>query len=89
MTKEDFNQVSSSFEAVQCILSSILCPLIFRQTCCHCNASPLLCPINGTYSSSFVFRLQYPRVHRSRIVPIEKLKTLVALERKKTSITHL
>ena len=31
MTKEDFNQVSSSFEAVQCILSSILCPSIFRQ----------------------------------------------------------
>jgi hypothetical protein len=31
MAKEDFNQVSSSFEAVQCILSSILCPSIFRQ----------------------------------------------------------
>jgi hypothetical protein len=31
MAKEDFNQVSSTFEAVQCILSSILCPLIFRQ----------------------------------------------------------
>ena len=31
MVKEDFNQVSSSFEAVQCILSSILCPSIFRQ----------------------------------------------------------
>jgi hypothetical protein len=31
MAKEDFNQVSSSSEAVQCILSSILCPSIFRQ----------------------------------------------------------
>jgi hypothetical protein len=31
MAKEDFNQVSSSFEAVQCILSSILCPSIFCQ----------------------------------------------------------
>jgi hypothetical protein len=31
MAKEDFNQVSSSFETVQCILSSILCPSIFHQ----------------------------------------------------------
>ena len=31
MAKEDFNQVSSSFEAVQYILSSILSPSIFRQ----------------------------------------------------------
>jgi hypothetical protein len=31
MAKEDFNQVSSSFETVQCIFSSILCPSIFRQ----------------------------------------------------------
>jgi hypothetical protein len=27
----DFNQVSSSFEEVQCIVSLILCPSIFRQ----------------------------------------------------------
>ena len=67
MTKEDFNQVLSSFEAVQCILSSILCPSIL---CSHCNASPLLCPINATYSSSYVFRLQYPRVLHCRIVPL-------------------
>jgi hypothetical protein len=89
MAKEDFNQVSSSFEAVQCILYSILCPLIFRQMCAHCNASPLHCPINATYSSSYVFRLQYPRVLHCRIVPIEKLKTFVALERKEPPITHL
>jgi hypothetical protein len=31
MAKEDFNQVSSSFETVQCISSWILCPSIFRQ----------------------------------------------------------
>jgi hypothetical protein len=31
MAKEDFNEVSSSFEPVQCILSSILCPSMFRQ----------------------------------------------------------
>jgi hypothetical protein len=31
MAKEDFNQVSSSFETMQCILSSILSPSIFRQ----------------------------------------------------------
>jgi hypothetical protein len=34
-----------------------------------------------------VFRLQYPRVLHCRIVPIEKLKTLVALERKKPPVT--
>ena len=49
----------------------------------HCNGLPLLCRINGT-SSSYVFRLQYPRVLYCRIVPIEKLKTLVALEKKKS-----
>jgi hypothetical protein len=31
MAEEDFNQVSSSLEAVQCILSSIFFPSIFRQ----------------------------------------------------------
>jgi hypothetical protein len=49
--------------------------------------SPLLCPINATSSSSYAFRLQYPRVLHCRIVPFEKLKTLVALERKKPPIT--
>jgi hypothetical protein len=86
MAKEDFNQVSSSFETVQCILSSIMCPSIFREIWRRCNGSPLLCPINTT-SSSFVFRLQYPRVLHCRIVPIQKLKTLVAFERKKPPIT--
>jgi hypothetical protein len=94
MAKEDFNKVLASFEAVQCILSSILCPSIFRLIidnpedrivygliCRHFNGSPMLCPINATSSCSYVFRLQYPRVLHCRIVPIEKFKTLVALER--------
>jgi hypothetical protein len=80
MAKEDFNQVSSSFETVQCILSSILCPSIFREIWRQSNGSPLLCPINAISLSSYVFRLQYPKVLHCRIVPIQKLKTLVALE---------
>jgi hypothetical protein len=53
----------------------------------HFNGSPLLCPVNAISSSSYLFRLQYPRVLHCRIVPIQKLKTFVALERKKTPIT--
>ena len=87
MAEEDFNQVSSSFETVQCILSSILCPSIFREIWRHCNGLLHLSPINATSSSSYVFILQYPRVLHCRIVPIEKLETLVALERKKPPIT--
>jgi hypothetical protein len=87
MAKEDFNQVSSSCETVQCILSSILCPSIFREIWRHCEGSPLLCPINAISSSSYVFRLQHPRVLHCKIVPIQKLKTLVALERIKPPIT--
>jgi hypothetical protein len=37
-----------------------LCPSIFREIWRHCNGAPLLCPINSTSSSSYVFRLQYP-----------------------------
>ena len=85
MVKEDFNQVSASFEAVQCILSSILSPSIFRLICRHFNGSPILYPLNATFSSSYVFRLQYPIVLHCRIVLIEKLKILLALGRKKTS----
>ena len=83
--KKISKKVSSSFETVQCILSSILCPSIFREIWRHCNGSPLLCPINTTSSSSYIFRFQYPEVIHCRIVPNQKLKTLVALERKKTS----
>jgi hypothetical protein len=66
-------------------LSSILYPSLFRLICRHFNGSPILCQINATSSCSYVFRLQYPRVLHCRIDPIEKLKTLGALERKKTS----
>jgi hypothetical protein len=64
-----------------------LCPSIFREIWRHCNSSPLLCPINPTSSFSYVFRLHYPRVLHCRIVPIQKLKTLFALERKRPPIT--
>ena len=87
MTKKDFNEVSSSFETVQCILSSILCRSIFREIWRHFDGSPLLCPINTTSSSSYVFRLHYPRVLHCGIFPIQKFKTLVALERKNPPIT--
>jgi hypothetical protein len=72
MVKEYFKQVSSSFETVQCILSSILCPSIYSEIWRHFNDSPLLCPINTTSSSSYVFRLHYPRVLHCRIVPIRE-----------------
>ena len=70
---------------MQCFLSSIFYPYIFRLICRHYNGSPILCPINAISSSSYVFRLQYPRVLHCRIVLIEKLKTLLALGRKKIS----
>jgi hypothetical protein len=40
-------------------------------------------------SFSYVFRLQYPRVLHCRIVPIEKLKTLVAHGRKNPPVNNL
>jgi hypothetical protein len=85
MAKEDFNQASSSFETVQFIFDIVSFDI--SSNCRHFNGSPLLCPINATSSSSYVFRLQYPRVLHCRIVPIEKVKTLVALERKKPPTT--
>jgi hypothetical protein len=50
MAKEDFNQVSSSFETVQCILFDIVSFDISTTDCRHFNGSPLLCPINATSS---------------------------------------
>ena len=50
------------------------------------NGSPLLCPINATSSFSYVFTLHYPRVLHCRIVPIQKLKKLFVLGRKKPPI---
>ena len=87
MAKQDFNQVSSSFETFYlryCVLRYFV-----KYGAIACNGSPLLYPINATSSSSYVFRLQYTRVTHCRIVPIEKLKTLVALERKKPPITFV
>ena len=81
--KKISKKVSSSLETVQCILSSILCPSIFREIWRHCNGAPLLCPINATSSSSYVFRLQYPEVIHCRIVPIQKFKRLLVFERNK------
>ena len=57
--KKISKKVSSGFETVQCILSSILCPSIFREILKYgaiANGSPLLCPINASYSSCCVFR---------------------------------
>jgi hypothetical protein len=59
------------------------------SNCHHFNGSPLLCPINATSSFSYVFRLQYPRALHCRIVPIEKLKTLVAVGRKNPPVYNL
>ena len=84
--KKISKKVSSSFETGQCILSSTLCPSIFREIWRHCNGSPLLCPINATSSSSYVFRLQHTGVIHCRIVPIEKLKRLLVFEMRKPPI---
>ena len=81
--KKISKKVSSSLETVQCILSSILCPSIFREIWRHCNGAPLLCPINATSSSSYVYKLQYPEVIYCRIVPIQKFKRLLVFERRK------
>ena len=88
MAKEDFYQVSSNFEAMQGIWSSILCTSIFRQICPHCNASPLLCMINISSSSLNKSGLHYSRILYCRIVSILKLKILIAFERKKPPITN-
>jgi hypothetical protein len=56
------------------------------SNCRHFNGSPLLCPINATSSFSYVFTLHYPRVLHCRIVPIQKLKTVFVLGRKKPPI---
>ena len=56
------------------------------SNCRHFNGSPLLCPINATSSFSYVFTLHYPRVLHCRIVPIQNLKKLFVLGRKKPPI---
>ena len=60
MVKEYFNQVSSTFEAVQGTFSSNVCPSKFRQICRHDSASPLLCPLN---EAPFALALSVFRSH--------------------------
>ena len=79
MAEEDFKEglISSSsgvFYLRYCVL---------RYFVKYGAIAPLLCPINATSSSSYVFRFQYPEVIHCRIVPIENLKTLVVFERRK------
>jgi hypothetical protein len=73
-------KVSSTFDTVQCILPSILCPSIFRQIAAILMARRF--SINATSSFSYVSRLHYPRVLHCRIVPIQKLEILFVLGRK-------
>ena len=40
-------------------------------------SSMVLCPINTTSSSPYVFRLHYPRVLHCRIVPIQKIENII------------
>jgi hypothetical protein len=56
-------------------INIILSPSIFRLICRHFNGSPILCPINATSSSSYVFRSQYPRALHCRIVLIENISS--------------
>ena len=60
MVNEYFHQVSSTFEAAQCILFPILFTPIISQNCRHCKAPRLLCSINAISSPSCVFKLQNP-----------------------------
>jgi hypothetical protein len=77
MAKEDFNPVSSSFETVQCFYLRYCVLRHFVKYGLQWFAASL----------TDVFRLHYPRVLHCRIVPIQKLKTLGALERKRPPIT--
>ena len=69
--KEYFHQVSSTFEAAQCILFPILFAPIISQNCRHYKASRLLCSINAISSPSCVFKLQNPIVLHCLITPLK------------------
>jgi hypothetical protein len=86
MAEEDFKEGFIQFwnSAVYFIFDIVSFDI--SSNCRHFNGSPLLCPINATSSFSYVFRLHYPRVLHCRIVPIQKLKTLFVLGRKKPPI---
>ena len=71
MVNEYFHQVSSTFEAAQCILFPILFTPIISQNCRHCKAPRLLCSINSISSPSCVFKLQNPIVLHCLISPLK------------------
>ena len=71
MVKENFHQVSSTFEAAQCILFPILFAPIISQNCHHYKASRLLCSVNAISSPSCVFKLQNPIVLHFLISPLK------------------
>ena len=71
MVNEYFHQVSSTFEAAQCILFPILFTPIISHNCRHCKAPRLLCSINAISSPSCVFKLQNPIVLHSLISPLK------------------
>ena len=71
MVKEYFHQVSSTFEAAQCISFPILFAPIISQNCRHYKASRLLSSINAISSPSCVFKLQIPIVLHCLISPIK------------------
>ena len=76
MVNEYFHQVSSTFEAAQCILFPILFTPIISQNCRHCKAPRLLCSINAISSPSCIFKLQNPIVLHCLISPLKKLGRL-------------
>ena len=71
MVNEYFHQVSSTFEAAQCILFPILFTPIISQNCRHCKALRLLSSINAISSPSCVFKLQNPIVLHCLISPLK------------------
>ena len=70
-TVRQFNQVSSTFEAVQCILSPILFAWTISQNSRHYKTSRVLCSINAISSPSCVFKLQNPIVLHCLISPLK------------------
>jgi hypothetical protein len=84
MDEEDFKEGFTKFWN-----SAMYFIFDISSNCRHFNGSPLVCPINATFSFSYVFRLQHPRVLHCRIVPIEKLKILVVFGRKNPPVNHL
>ena len=85
MVNEYFHQVSSTFEAAQCILFPILFTPIISQNCRHCKAPWLLCSINAISSHCLISPLNklgrlelFYGVNSPRIIqPFTSLTTMV------------